>query len=205
MIRRRPLAAVTLVALMASTASSFSDDRPAALQPGSPMPRLEGDLLSGGRAVLPDAARGKVTFLALGFSYDSRFAVEKWGKWFRDQRGSRPDVAFYEVPMMGRAARLGRFFIDRGMRGGTPKELHGNVITVYGDTGPWKTRLGVSDRTEKDAYLLLVDKQGVVRWMHHGPFDEARAAELVAALDQLSSTQPGAATQILSVALGGEP
>lgn len=187
MVRYRPLAGVALVTLMAATASAASDATTPALQPGSSMPRLEGDFLSGGRAVLPDAARGKVTFIALGFTYDSRFAVEKWGKWFRDQHGGRPDVAFYEVPMMGRAARMGRFFIDRGMRGGTPKELHGNVITVYGDTGPWKKHLGVSDRTEKDAYLLLVDRQGVVRWMHHGPFDEARAAELVAALDRLGS------------------
>jgi hypothetical protein len=30
--------------------------------------------------VLPQAARGRVALLLLGFSYDSRFAVEAWAK-----------------------------------------------------------------------------------------------------------------------------
>lgn len=185
----RALALITgvVVVAIASTPAARAQSRPVSPLEGSPMPRLEGDYLSGGRAVLPDAARGKVTFAALGFSYGSRFAVEQWGKWFREQLGGHADVAFYEIPMMGRAARLGRIFIDRGMRGGTPKELHGHVITVYGDTGPWKRHLGVSEQTEKDAYLLLTDRDGVVRWTHHGPFDEARAAQLRALVLQLTS------------------
>ena len=47
-----------------------------ALGPGDLMPPLRGQFLSGRKAVLPDAARGRVALVALGFTYDSRFAVE---------------------------------------------------------------------------------------------------------------------------------
>lgn len=150
---------------------------------GDVLPPLKGDFLTGRDAVLPDAAQGRVALLALGFSYDSRFPVEAWMKRFREVYGAREGVTFFEVPMLGGGARLGRWFIDSGMRKGTPKNLHGNVITVYGGTGPWKERLAVRD--EKLAYLVLLDPSGHVRWMHAGAFDEAAFSELTAQIEPL--------------------
>ena len=183
----RPLVATVLATLMLGVApQSARADAPAVpLRVGERLPALEGDFLSGKPAVLPDAARGKVALLLLGFTYDSRFAVEKWGKWFKTTFGGQPQVTYFEVPMMGRAARMGRFFIDRGMRKNTPKEAHGNVVTVYGDTGDWKVRMGVTDARENDAYLVLLDPDGVVRWRHSGGFDEAQAAGLKAAVEEV--------------------
>ena len=75
-----------------------------------------------------------------------------------------------------RAFRAGRWFIDSGMRRGTPKEDHQHVITVYGGTGPWKERLGY--RAPNEASLVLLDAGGKIRWRHQGLFDAARYAEL---------------------------
>jgi hypothetical protein len=72
--------------------------------------------------------------------------------------------------MIGGMARLGKWFIDGGMRKGTPKKDHENVITVYGGTDLWKQRLGF--QSPNAAYLLLVDQRGVLRWRHSGEFDE---------------------------------
>jgi hypothetical protein len=44
------------------------------------------------------------------------------------------------------------------------------VITVYGGAAEWKDRLGVHDADL--AYLLLLDREGKVRWQHAGLFDE---------------------------------
>jgi hypothetical protein len=156
---------------------------PPRLATGELMPPLQGDLLSGQEAVLPAAARGKVALLALGFSYDSRFPVEAWCGRFRSIYGGRADVTLYEVPMLGGGARIGRWFIDSGMRRNTPRELHDNVLTVYGGTGPWKARLGVTD--EDLAYLVLLDRDGRVAWQHAGMFDAARFDELQRATDAL--------------------
>jgi len=174
---------LVLSLLLSLPVAALAAEPPPRLVTGEVMPSLEGDLLSGREAVLPAAARGKVTLLALGFTYGSRFPVEAWCEHFRSLYGARTDVTLYEVPMLGGGARMARWFIDSGMRRNTPKALHDNVLTVYGSTGPWKVRLGVTDGDA--AYLLLLDRDGRVTWQHGGVFDQARFDELRRAADAL--------------------
>jgi len=178
----REAALVACFALAVATHAA-GEDRPAPLRVGDRLPRLEGEFLTGRPGVLPDAAAGRVALVALGFSYASRVPVEAWAGWFKEAYAGRQGVTLFEVPMIGGAGRMAKFFIDRGMRKGTPKELHENVITVYGGTGPWKQRLAVVD--DRVAHLVLLDAAGTVRWMHAGPFDAARAAEAGQAIDAL--------------------
>jgi hypothetical protein len=166
------------IALMASSMIPI-------LTPGAPMPALKGEFLTGKPAELPSAASGRVALLALGFTYDSRFAVEEWVGRFRREFADQPLVTFYEVPMIGGMARLGKWFIDRGMRKGTARGDYGHVITVYGGTDPWKRRLGF--QAPDAAYLILLDQCGTVRWLYRGQFDAEAYATLsreVAALLQ---------------------
>ena len=146
------------------------------LSPGEPMPALKGEFLTGRPAVLPDAASGRVALLALGFTYDSRFAVEAWIGRFRKDFADKPQVTFYEIPIIGGMARLAKWFIDSGMRKGTPRQDRENVITVYGGTDSWKQSLGF--QSPDAAYLLLLDQRGIVRWRHSGQFDEKAYAAL---------------------------
>jgi hypothetical protein len=144
----------------------------AVMSVGDRLPDLKGEFLTGRDATLPGASSGRVALLLFGFSYDSRFAVEAWTKRFRGDFGKTPQVTFYEIPMIGGMARMAKWFIDGGMRRGTPKSDHENVITVYGGTEPWKQSLGVKD--EKFAYLVLLDQRGNVAWRHAGPFEEVQ-------------------------------
>jgi hypothetical protein len=164
--------------LVMSVATLRAAAAPESLRVGDRLPLLKGQFLSGGDAELPAASSGKIALVTIGFTYQSRFPVEAWGSWYRATVGSRPDVTFFEVPMIGGFSTLGRWFIDRGMRRGTPSELHEHVITVYGGTGDWKKRVAYSAEREDDAYLIVLDGDGVVRWLHHGGFDQARAEEL---------------------------
>ena len=154
------------------------------LTTGDVLPELKGEYLTGRAAVLPGASSGRVALLLLGFSYDSRTDVEAWAKRFRAGFDKNPQVTFYEVPMIGGMARLGKWFIDSGMRKGTPKADHEHVITVYGGVDPWKQRLGAKD--EKTAHLILLDKAGRVAWLHSGPFDEAAFQALSAQVTSLA-------------------
>ena len=156
------------------------------LRIGDALPVLKGQFLSGRDAELPRAASGQVALVVMGFTYRSRFPVEAWGSWYRATIGSRTDVSFFEVPMIGGLATLGRWFIDRGMRSGTPVDLHDRVITVYGGTGKWKRRLSYSREHQDDAYLIVVDREGIVRTLHHGAFDQARADDLRELLTSLA-------------------
>ena len=145
-----------------------------------PLPVLNGKYLTGRAATLPDDSKGKVALLAFGFSYDSRHAVEDWVEHFRKDFGKDSRVTFYEIPVISGAAQLGKWFIDSGMRKGTPRELHENVITIYGGADPWKKYLGY--KQADDAYLVLLDQSGAVRWHYAGKFDAAAFRELEAAL-----------------------
>ena len=174
--------AILGVALTASAAAPAAE-----LAVGDPLPPLKGEFLSGRTAVLPQAASGRVALLMLGFTYDSRFQVEVWAKRFRQDFGTKSGVTFFEIPMIGGMARMGKWFIDSGMRRGTPKADHENVITVYGGTDAWKQWLGV--KAEDSAYLVVVDRKGKIAWRHGGPFDEASYQDLAAQIHKLASAQ----------------
>lgn len=175
------VAATTLLSLSLCAAAGGISGAVAGpkLAAGMPMPVLRGELLTGEKAVLPAAAAGRTALLVLGFTYDSRFAVEAWTKAFRNRFArDQSGVTFFEVPMIGGLARMARRFIDSGMRKGTPEELHRNVMTVYGGTGDWKKMLDY--RAKDAAYLILVDAQGIIRWLHAGKFDPEKFEELAA-------------------------
>ena len=50
-----------------------------------------------------------------------------------------------------------------------------------------------STRHQDDAYLIVLDRQGVVRWLHHGVFDQSRADELKRLIMSLADEHPVAA------------
>jgi len=164
---------VMLMAALFFSSHSFSET----LSLGKSLPPLKGEFLTGRQALLPDAASGRVALLALGFTYNSRFAVEGWVGRFRKDFAANPQVTFYEIPMIGGMARLGSWFIDRGMRKGTPVQDQENVITVYGDASQWKQRVGY--QSPDAAYLVLLDRHGSARWLHSGTVDDAAYKELL--------------------------
>lgn len=179
------------VLMMSLAAGTGAAQQP--LRVGEPLPTLKGQFLTGRDAVLPEASAGKVTLIAMGFTYASRVPVEAWGDWYGTVIGSRTDVTFFEVPMLGGLATLGRWFIDRGMRDGTPIELHEHVITVYRGTADWKQRLSYAPVHKDDAYLIVLDKNGVVSWLYRGMFDEMQTDELKGLLTSLADRRPIAA------------
>jgi hypothetical protein len=154
---------------------------------GEQLPPLRGEFLTGRSALLPQAAAGRVALLLLGFSYDSRFQVEAWAKRFRQDFGADPKVTFFEIPMIGGLARMGKWFIDSGMRRGTPKADQENVITVYGGTEPWKKRVGFQN--PKAAYLILIDPAGRIAWRHAGDLEEAPYQTLSSEVSRLLAGQ----------------
>jgi len=178
----RYIPCIALVTAMASLSYAASE-----LTAGENMPELRGEYLSGRKALLPKDASGRVALLLFGFKYQSRFAVEAWTKRFREDFEKSPQVTFYEIPMIGGMARLGKWFIDSGMRRGTPQTDHENVITVYGGTDPWKQLLGV--KVEESAYLVVLDQKGNVAWRHAGPFEEAQYEALALQVRKLAFAQ----------------
>jgi hypothetical protein len=168
---------LTVVALAAAL--------PAEILNGQRLPPLSGRFLTGREAVLPQAAGGRIALLLLGFTYESRFAVEAWAERFRAQFESDQRVTFYEAPMIGGLARLAGWFIDRGMRRGTARRDYEHVITVYRETELWKQRVHHADPNA--AYLILLDVEGRVAWRYAGGFDDRTYRALSSRVSDLLS------------------
>ncbi len=161
------LAALLLVGVGAGLALAETRET---LTVGAPLPPLTGRNLAGEKVTVLEAAHGRVTLLALGFSYDSRHAVDAWADRFRGEFHADSRVTCLELPMMsGVGARMGKPFIERGMRSGTPKALYRNVVVVWSDVGDWQDRLHVRD--SKLAYLMLLDRKGRLVWSGTGARD----------------------------------
>jgi hypothetical protein len=188
MNRTVPFLLATLIAAGASAALAEAQPQKR-LAIGDAFPRLEAEFLTGRKAVLPDAARGKVAFILMGFTYDSRFSVEKWAERFKAEVKPGPDVTWFEIPVIGGMARMASWFINSGMRNGTPKEFHENVITVYGGADRWKTAMGFSAEAEHDGYLAVLDREGRVQWLHHGPPSDQALADLKGVIARLTAAQ----------------
>ena len=171
--------------LLITTPALRAGAAPQPLRVGDQFPELKGQFLTGRDAVLPQATSGQIAIVAIGFTYKSRFAVEAWAEWYRTFNPKK-GVTLLEVPIIGGWGTLGRWFIDRGMRNGTPTDLHEHVITVYGGTNDWKTRLAFSSTHQDDAYLVVLDRSGVVRWLHHGDVQTAKSDELKTILASLA-------------------
>jgi len=184
MMNRAALLTVALIAAVPAVQARAADQSKTAapLAVGDVFPRLEAEFLTGRKAVLPDAAAGKTALVMMGFTYDSRFDVEKWAEHLRRDFAANDAFTFYEVPVIGGMGRLAKWFIDSGMRKGTPKELHENVITVYGGVDRWKKAMGFSKTLEDAAYLALLGPDGRVRWLHTGGFSDEAMAALKAAI-----------------------
>ena len=65
---------------------------------------------------------------------------------------------------------MAKWFIDSGMRRGTPEADYEHVITVYGSTDSWKQRVRFTD--PDTAYLVLLNRTGEVAWRHQGAFGD---------------------------------
>ena len=185
---------VCLVLLIASAGyaatSPGTEGQAGELAVGERLPQLQGEYLSGRKATLPDDVSGRVALLLVGFSYASRVTVKDWTRRFRADFPDKTQVTFYQVPMLGGMARLGKWFIEGGMRRGNAKADYENVITVYGGTEAWRQRLGVKAgdaKAEDTAYLVLLDRKGNVVWRHAGPLEEAVYQALAAQVRRLLS------------------
>jgi hypothetical protein len=169
--RRGEVMNLTILGWIAASLIASAATPVAGIAVGDRLPPLQGEFPTGRTAILPQAASGRVALLMLGFTYDSRFPVEAWAKRFRQDFATDPRVTFFEIPMIGGLARMGKWFIDGGMRRNTPRADQEHVITVYGGTDAWKQRVGFRD--SRAAYLILIDQNGNVVWLHAGDPDES--------------------------------
>ncbi len=149
------------------------------LELGAALPPVEGESLSGAVVKLPEAARGQVALLVFGFSQDSAKPSRQFAERFQQEIGAA-GVA-YQLPVIEAAPRLVRGLIRSGMRKETPKEAQGRMIPLVKDEATWRARLGIGKDKEAGVALVLLDRQGQVRFRANGVFSDLLLRQLLEA------------------------
>ena len=132
---------------------------------GKKFPEVKDDSLEKNPVSLPDAARGKVTLIAVAFLRESQSQIDSWLEPFVESFGNKEGFTFYEVPMLHWGYKFMRFMIDGGMRAGIPQEKHKHVVTMYGDVEKYIKALNLDLRY---GYAFLLDREGIIRWEGQG-------------------------------------
>lgn len=137
----------------------------------NPLPRAEGESLTGQKTVLPDALRGEPAVVIWSFSREAGEMVSKWAAPL-----ARDRVNVWSAAVIEAAPRLIRPMIRAGMRQASPKPFHERFLCITRGEKELRQALGV--RNDKLAYVTLLDSGGTILWQHAGPYDEAADAEL---------------------------
>ena len=153
---------------------------------GEPFPSLTAsalDEVEGTAPVnIPEDFAGEPLLLLVGYVQDSQFDIDRWLFGILD---AGLDVALREVPAArGMAASLASGFIDGGMRRGIPKGEWGAVVTTYGKTADKIARVTGTERP-RNARVLLLDREGLIRWFHDGGYSAGTLIELRSVLGAL--------------------
>jgi len=184
-ILRRTLTGIVALAAVAgmATASTGSGD---GFEPGNGqarIPAVQGTALSGEPVSLPDALKGKLGVLVLGFSQGSRDAVTVWGKRLSADYRDSPTVAYYEMPVLAGAPKLLRGMIARSMKGSVPEREQPRFVPIVDSEPAWRAVAHYSKAD--DPYVILVDSQGAVLWQTEGAASDAVYAELQRKLESV--------------------
>jgi len=143
----------------------------------SKLPRLDAGLLDGSRLVLPDSASGSIALVGFGYKRESQHDLNSWLVPLRKEYSAADGFRAYEVPMMGRRIPgLLRGIINRAMRNAINEPNRRWVAPYYGDIDGYSKRLGVTDRSQVQMFLL--DRNGLVRWYAAGPAAGSALEEL---------------------------
>ncbi len=184
------LAVVAGVAASLGGCSSTIENRDPS---GEPFPSVEATSLAGEAVKIPEDFAGAPVLLLVGYVQGTQFDIDRWLYGAID---AELDVALREVPAArGAAASLAKGFIDSGMQRGIPRDEWSAVTTTYGDAAEAIGRFTGTERP-RNARVLLLDSQGIVRWFYDQGYSALKLKALEAAVASVSTpddapTAPG--------------
>jgi len=138
---------------------------------GQRIPEVHGTSFSGQPVELPGALEGKVGILVIGFSQGSRDAVTAWGKKLAGDYYDSKTVTYYEMPVVASVPKLIRGFVIGRIKAAVSDRGRPHFVPLTENEAQW--RMLTHYQAPDDAYLLVVDGQGEVRWQTQGPLTDS--------------------------------
>ena len=134
------------------------------------IPNIEGETLSGKKPTLSRDVGSEPTLLIIGFTHGSQAQTKAWSLRVRDRFPTWSIAVLEDVP------RLMRGMVSHSIKSSIRKEQYDRFLLVYHGEQELKQVAGF-DRPD-DAYLLVIDRAGAVRWSFHGPVTDAAVEQI---------------------------
>jgi hypothetical protein len=140
------------------------------LQAQGSIPNIQGETLSGKKVSLPGDLGSQSALLIIGFTHGSQAQTKAWGLRVHDRFPTWSIAVLEDVP------RLVRGMVSHSIKNSIPKDQYDRFLLVYHGEQQLK-EAAAFDRPD-DAYLLVIDSTGTVRWRGHGPVSDAALEEI---------------------------
>jgi len=134
-------------------------------------PSIEGQNLRDHGVKLPD---GQAEAVVIGFTHASQNQTKAWAMRIAGQ------VNTYSIAVLEDVPRLMRGMVSHGMKSGVPDAQREHFVRVYQGEKELKQAVGFS--APDDAYVVVLDKSGAIRWKYHGPVTDSAVEQLKAAM-----------------------
>jgi hypothetical protein len=150
------------------------------------IPTAHGTTFAGTQVTLPDDLRGRAGVLVLGFSKNSGDVCKGWGQRLAASYGDSHDVLYYQMPVLEGVPKLIRGMVVKGIKSGVPGAEQSHFLPTFSDEAEWQkvARYANAD----DAYVLVVDGEGRVRWQTSGKATDAGFAALKQQVESLRAS-----------------
>jgi hypothetical protein len=144
------------------------------------IPRIEATDLNKLPIVWPDDLQPGRTLLIVGFQGKQQTNIDTWIVGLNLKSKAAPH--WFEVPLINDPGKIGRWFIDNGMRRGIPNiENRSHIVTVYGNKTELMKSMGIAG--EEKVHVLVLDQKGQILARVKGDYSEANSKEILKALN----------------------
>ena len=145
-------------------------------------PEIHAKTLSGAAVDVPARTGSRSTVILIGFSKSSGDQVRHWGERLALDEPDAAKSAYYEVAELEEVPRLLRGLVARQIQGAVSPRGQAHFVTLFDHAADWKKVAGFN-RAE-DAYVLVIDPSGTVRWRTSGEVSDSKFAALKRSLSQ---------------------
>lgn len=145
-------------------------------------PTVSGSNLNRRELLFPRDFAGELNILFVPFRQRQQAVVNTWVPFAQETEAAYPGTIYYELPAIERMPALSRLVVNEGMRAGIPDETaRRRTVTLYIDL---ETFMAATDIPDRDAvHILLVNRDGDILWRDTGPYNEAKGASLLRAIE----------------------
>jgi hypothetical protein len=157
---------------------------------GPAFPRTTAETASGHPITLPDAAQGRIAVLLVAFSKKAGEATAPWEDRLIRDYTSNPRLAVFRVAVLESIPALLRHFARGGIEQNVARERRDSFVLLFHLEDVWKQVVRFD--TPDDAYVVLLDGAGSVRWHTRGRADSGEYESLRSQIDQLLALVPEA-------------